>query len=131
MTTEQFIRLTLMICMMYSSVLTNHVACQDNVSYATRLGWQKDERVVIFHIDDAGMSYESNQGTIQALQFGVATSCSVMMPCPWVADIVKYLRENPDIDAGIHLTHTSEWKKYRWGSLSGTELCPGLADEEG
>jgi chitin disaccharide deacetylase len=132
MTTEKSIRLTLLFFMMYSTVVTNTVVGQDNsLSYAARLGWQKEERVVIFHIDDAGMSYESNVGTIQALQFGVATSCSVMMPCPWVPDIAEYLRQNPHVDAGIHLTHTSEWKKYRWASLSGTALCPGLADEAG
>jgi len=116
---------------MYSSIITNPAACQDNLSYATRLGWQADDRVIIFHIDDAGMSYESNQGTIQALQFGIATSCSVMMPCPWVAGITEYLRANPQFDAGIHLTHTSEWKSYRWRSLSGNDALPGLADKEG
>jgi predicted glycoside hydrolase/deacetylase ChbG (UPF0249 family) len=109
----------------------NAVFCQDTASYASRLGWKADDRVVIFHIDDAGMSYESNQGTIQALQFGIATSCSVMMPCPWVADITEYLRTTPQVDAGIHLTHTSEWKKYRWQSLSGMEASPGLTDREG
>ncbi len=116
---------------MYSSVFASRVIGQDNVSYAIRSGWQADDRVIIFHIDDAGMSYESNQGTIQALQFGIATSCSVMIPCPWVADITKHLRENPEIDAGIHLTHTSEWKRYRWRSLSGSGRSSGLADEEG
>jgi chitin disaccharide deacetylase len=124
-------RLAIIIYLMYSSVFASPVLCQGTVSYAMRLGWQENDRVVIFHIDDAGMSHESNQGTIQALQFGIATSCSVMMPCPWVADIIKYLRENPGIDAGIHLTHTSEWKGYRWRSLSGIDRSPGLADEEG
>jgi chitin disaccharide deacetylase len=131
MTAKRFIRSSIIICLMYSNIFINPVACQDSLSYATRLGWQKDDRVIIFHIDDAGMSYESNQGTIQALQFGIATSCSVMMPCPWVADITEYLRENPLVDAGIHLTHTSEWTKYRWRSLTGPNASPGLADNEG
>jgi predicted glycoside hydrolase/deacetylase ChbG (UPF0249 family) len=122
---------TLIIYLMYSSMFSNSVFGQNDQSYAVRLGWQASDRVVIFHVDDAGMSYESNRGTIKALQFGIATSCSVMMPCPWVSEMTKYLRENPQIDAGIHLTHTSEWKTYRWHALSGVVLSPGLADDEG
>jgi hypothetical protein len=74
MTLKQIIQLTILTNLMH--FFTNPAACQN--TYASRLGWKADERVIIFHIDDAGMSYESNQGTIQALQFGIATSCSVM-----------------------------------------------------
>jgi chitin disaccharide deacetylase len=116
---------------MCADPFVNDTFCQNTATYASRLGWSADDRVVIFHIDDAGMSYESNQGTIQALQFGIATSCSVMMPCPWVAGITEYLRGNSEADAGIHLTHTSEWRDYRWRSLSGMDVSPGLSDPEG
>ena len=100
-------------------------------TYAERLGWKKSDRVIIFHVDDVGMSYESNQGAIQALEKKLATSMSVMMPCPWVPDIVHYLRQHPGLDAGLHLTHTSEWPAYRWGPLSGIKTTPGLVDAEG
>jgi chitin disaccharide deacetylase len=131
MITKQFIPVAIMICGMYSTMFSSSVFCQERLSFAERLGWKKGERVIIFHIDDAGMSYESNQGTIQALKFGIATSCSVMMPCPWAVDIAAYLREHPQIDAGVHIAHTSEWQRYRWGSLSGLSISPGLADNEG
>ena len=86
---------------------------QVSPTYAEKLGWKKGDRVLILHIDDAGMSYDSNVGTIKALEEGVANSVSVMMPCPWVPAFVKYLKENPQTDAGLHLTLTSEWQNYR------------------
>lgn len=100
-------------------------------TYAEKLGWKKGDRVLIMHIDDAGMSYDSDLGTIKAMTEGVANSVSVMMPCPWVPHFVKWLKENPDKDAGLHLTLTSEWGNYRWGPLVGKPAAPGLVDEEG
>jgi hypothetical protein len=100
-------------------------------TYAERLGWPKDARVVIFHVDDAGMSHDSNQGVIEATSQGVATSASIMMPCPWVPEMVAYAKAHPELDAGLHLTLNAEWKKYRWGPLAGAAAVPGLVDEEG
>ena len=104
---------------------------QDEPTYAERLGWPKGSKVVIFHIDDAGMSHDSNQGVSEALAYGVATSTSVMMPCPWVPEFARYAQEHPEADAGIHLTLTSEWKDYRWGPVAGKGAVPGLVDKEG
>lgn len=100
-------------------------------TFAERLGWEKGDRVLIMHIDDAGMSYDSNLGTKRALTEGVANSVSVMMPCPWVPHFVKWLKKNPEVDAGLHLTLTSEWDDYRWGPLAGKPAVPGLVDEYG
>lgn len=102
-----------------------------DTSYAERLGYPKGARVVILHVDDAGMSYSSNEGAIKALTLGVATSVSVMMPCSWVPGFVHFLKEHPGIDAGLHLTLTSEWKDYRWQPLAGKKNVPGLTDPEG
>lgn len=107
------------------------IRAQESQTYAEKLGWNKSDRVLILHIDDAGMSYDSNLGTIRALEEGVANSVSVMMPCPWVPGFVKYIKENPDTDAGLHLTLTSEWDNYRWGPLVGKPAAPGLVDEQG
>lgn len=100
-------------------------------TYAEKLGYPKGKKVIIFHIDDAGMSYEANQGTILAMEKGVANSASVMMPCGWVPAYMKYLQQHPNTDAGVHLTLTSEWKGYRWFPLSGRDKVPGLHDKEG
>lgn len=99
-------------------------------TYAEKSGWKKGEKVVIFHVDDAGMSYDSNVGAIKALDYGIATSVSIMMPCPWVPDMLKYLKKHPEIDAGLHLTFNSEWEGYRWGPLTGSVGTSGLVDQE-
>jgi len=100
-------------------------------TYAERLGFAKNAKVVILHVDDVGMSFDSNEGAINAMTKGVANSCSVMMPCAWVPAFVHYMKEHPGIDAGLHLTLTSEWKDYRWVPLAGKTNVPGLTDKEG
>lgn len=100
-------------------------------TYAEKLGFPKGAKVLILHVDDAGMSFDSNQGVIQALEKGAANSFSVMMTCPWVPGIAHYIKEHPSVDAGLHLTLTSEWKDYRWGPLTGKSTAPGLVDSEG
>lgn len=112
------------------SVIFFSASAQDS-TYAEKLGYPKGARVVILHVDDVGMSYDSNEGAINAIINGVATSCSVMMPCPWVPAFVHYMKQHPGIDAGLHLTLTSEWKEYRWGPLAGKPAVPGLVDGEG
>ncbi|CAA9473901.1 MAG: YdjC family protein [uncultured Segetibacter sp.] len=100
-------------------------------TYADKSGFPKNARVLILHVDDAGMSFDANAGAIDAMTKGVANSCSVMMPCPWVPAFVHYLKQHPQIDAGLHLTLTSEWREYRWPPLSGKSTVPGLTDPEG
>lgn len=101
------------------------------ITYAEKLGFPKGSKVVILHVDDVGMSWDSNEGAIRAMEDGVATSVSIMMTCPWVPGFFHYLDQHPNVDAGLHLTLTSEWKDYRWGPLSGKEKVPGLVDKEG
>src|SRR6201996_9331998 len=103
---------------------------QQSQTYAEKLGWPKGAKVLILHVDDAGMSHDSNDGVEKATGEGVATSTSVMMTCPWVPEIVKYIKEH-NTDAGLHLTLTSEWDNYRWGPLAGKTNVPGLVDKQG
>ncbi|KPM48056.1 polysaccharide deacetylase family protein [Jiulongibacter sediminis] len=100
-------------------------------SYAELLGYPKDAKVLILHVDDVGMSHDSNLGAIEAIENGIANSLSMMMPCSWVPGFQKYLEKHPNIDAGLHLTLTSEWDNYRWGPLAGKPAVPGLVDEQG
>jgi len=112
-------------------LLSFTVATAQDETYAEKLGFPKGSKVLILHIDDVGMSWNSNQGTIQAMEKGVANSLSIMMPCPWVPGFVHYMEGHPDVDAGLHLTLTSEWRDYRWPPLSGRPAVPGLVDKEG
>lgn len=102
-----------------------------DTTYADRLGFPKGSRVLILHVDDAGMSFDSNIGAENALTKGASTSVSVMMPCSWVPGFVDFLKSHPEIDAGLHLTLTSEWKSYRWGPVAGKKAVPGLVDKQG
>jgi hypothetical protein len=112
------------------SIATGTATAQQQ-TYAEKLGFPKNAKVLILHVDDVGMSWDSNEGAIQATQKGVATSFSVMMPCPWVPAVVQFLKEHPTTDAGLHLTLTSEWDQYRWGPLAGKPSVPGLVDSVG
>lgn len=124
-----FVRLIACLCWIFVSF--NGFSQSTDSTYAERLGFPKDAKVLILHVDDVGMSWDSNEGAIQAMTKGVANSCSIMMPCGWVPGFVQYLKEHPQIDAGLHLTLTSEWKQYRWFPLSGIKAVPGLVDDEG
>lgn len=112
------------------SVYSFSAQSQDS-TYAERLGFPKNARVIILHMDDAGMSYSSDKGIEKVFATGVANSTSVMMPCPWVPQIVRYINSHPGIDAGLHLTLTSEWKDYRWPPLAGAAAVAGLTDSTG
>jgi len=100
-------------------------------TYAEKLGYPKGARVAMFHSDDLGMHIDGNNGTIKAVENGVVTSASTMMPCGWVTHWAAWLKENPDFDNGLHLTLTSEWKYFRWVPLSGGKQNPGLVDGNG
>ena len=117
--------------LIFAFLLSFTIAHAQDQTYAEKLGFPKGAKVLILHIDDVGMSWDSNQGTIQAMEKGVANSLSIMMPCPWVPGFVHYMQEHPDLDAGLHLTLTSEWRDYRWAPLSGRPAVPGLVDKEG
>lgn len=100
-------------------------------TYGERLGWKATDRILILHNDDVGMSHESNQGTIDGYENGLITSNSTMMPCSWVLEWRDYVRDNPNVDNGLHLTLTSEWKHYRWRPVAGPTVVPGLLDNDG
>lgn len=100
-------------------------------TYGERLGWGPADRVLIIHCDDIGMSNANNEGAREALAFGLVTSVSVMMPCPWVPGWLPDVEKNPDLDVGLHLTLTSEYDHYRWTPLAGKNQVPGLTDKQG
>ena len=92
---------------------------------AERLGYSADARLLIVNCDDLGSSRAANVAIYEALRDGVATSATLMVPCPWARDAAAMYRGE---DVGVHLTLTAEWTNYRWGP---TTHSPSLLDGDG
>jgi len=100
-------------------------------TWAEKLGYPSGKRVVILHADDIGMCEEANISAKNYLKNDHIQSAAVMPPCPNFEEFIEWAKENPQEDIGLHLTLTSEWKTYRWGSVADPAEVPGLIDSEG
>ena len=95
------------------------------VSLAERLGHPADARLLIVTCDDLGLTHASNVATYDALRHGLASSASLMVPCPWARDAAAGYRGD---DVGVHLTLNAELDTYRWGPITHS---PSLLDGDG
>jgi predicted glycoside hydrolase/deacetylase ChbG (UPF0249 family) len=94
-------------------------------SLAEALGHAPDAKLLIVNADDLGSSHAANIGVYEALRDGIATSATLMVPCPWSRDAAARYRGE---DVGVHLTLNSEWDLYRWGPIT---YGPSLLDGDG
>jgi predicted glycoside hydrolase/deacetylase ChbG (UPF0249 family) len=92
---------------------------------AGRLGYGPDAKLLILNCDDLGMCHSANVGVYESLRRGLATSASLMVPCPWARGAVASYRGD---DVGVHLTVNSEFDLYRWGPIT---HAPSLLDGDG
>lgn len=96
-------------------------------------GCVSSKRMLIINADDVGMSSECNDGAFQAIQSGIMTSASLMVPAPAFDDAVSLARQNPKISWGLHLTLTSEWatNSRRWKPVLKSTDVSSLVDNQG
>jgi len=98
---------------------------------AEKLGFSKDDKLLIIHADDIGMSNSVNKASFKALKNGYVSSGSIMMPCDYISDVGQFAIENPSIDLGLHLTVTSEWRDYKWNGVLQPNKTPSLINKKG
>ena len=94
-------------------------------SLAKRLGYPADARLLIINCDDLGFCHAANVGVYESLRSGLATSASLMVPCPWARGAAASYRGE---DVGVHLTVNAEHDLYRWGPIT---HAPSLLDGDG
>jgi predicted glycoside hydrolase/deacetylase ChbG (UPF0249 family) len=88
---------------------------------AARLGHSENARLLIINCDDLGSSHSANVATFRSIVYGVATSATMMVPCPWAREVAYMFK---DLSVGVHLTLTCEYRGYRWrGLTNGVSLC--------
>ena len=56
---------------------------------AELLGYPAHSKLLIIHGDDMGLSHSTNLAYMKAFPNGDITSGSVMVPCPWFAEISR------------------------------------------
>lgn len=92
---------------------------------AERLGHPPEARLLLVNCDDLGSTHSANVGVYECLRQGLATSATLMVPCPWSREAAARYRGE---DVGVHLTLNSEWDEYRWGPIT---HAPSLVDGDG
>ncbi len=95
------------------------------------LGYPDDARLLIINADDFGMCHAINEAIFGALKKGMARSTTLMVPCPWALHAMHWLRDNPDVAFGIHLTVISDPVDYCWGPVTARDKVPSLVNEAG
>ncbi len=83
---------------------------------------------LLIRIDDMGFSHAVNLACLETYTKGIARSVEVLVTGPWFEEAAQMLRDHPGLDAGVHLTLTSEWSNLKWRPLT---QASSLVDEDG
>jgi predicted glycoside hydrolase/deacetylase ChbG (UPF0249 family) len=95
------------------------------------LGYSSEARVLIINADDFGMYPAVNSAVLLSIENGIASSCSIMPPCPGADQALELLQERPAIPFGVHLTLVFDFASSRWQPSAAAEKVPSLLDGDG
>lgn len=99
-------------------------------TWAERLGYPADKKIVILHAHEMGMCQATNAAAEQLQASGLMHSTSAMAPCPWFSDYATTVSEQ-QADVGLELTLNSEWTNYRWQPMALDGKVTSLVDSRG
>lgn len=91
-----------------------------------RLGLPETTRALVVSCSGLGVSHATTQGVLGALRLGVATTASLMVPCPWARDAAGRATNRDDL--GVAITLNAENDQLRWGPIT---TAPTLHDGDG
>jgi chitin disaccharide deacetylase len=80
---------------------------------------------LIVNADDLGLTPAVNRGVVRAFQDGIVTSASLLVTGSAFEDAVALVRQNPELDVGLHLALVEE------RAALGPDVLPTLVDETG
>ena len=87
--------------------------------------------MLIVNVDDVGLYAGANHAAVEAVEAGIASSCSLMVPAPGAPAAMQLLRERPQLPVGIHLTLVCDFPAHPWSPMAPKEQVPSLLDRAG
>jgi predicted glycoside hydrolase/deacetylase ChbG (UPF0249 family) len=95
------------------------------------LGFAPDDRVLIVSCEDFGMSTSIDAAVVDAIDRGVASSCSLIVAGRSAPEAIELLARRPDVAFGIHLALVCEMPHTGWGPVAPRERVTSLLDGAG
>ena len=77
---------------------------EDFNSIATKLGYNENDKLLIIHADDVGLSKSVNESTFESFKNNSITSAAIIMNTYEMDEGLKFAVENPNFDFGVAFT---------------------------
>ncbi|WP_070963250.1 ChbG/HpnK family deacetylase [Vibrio sonorensis] len=108
------------------------MGCSKEDNFMEKLGYTKDDIVVIVNADDYGCSIPHTDATVELLdKTDFVKTATIMATNPDFERAAKIAVEK-GYSIGVHITLTNEWQeKAPWGAVLPKEEVPSLYNEKG